>query len=436
MIIPLLNLLRLFFLLIIFTPVFFINPSKAVYLFFRSAGPSFIKLGQLLSVRSDLVGDKIAQVLSKFQDEMEPFAKKYLEQILNTEFGEQFNKIFSSFDYSPIASASIAQVHKAKLVDQTFVAVKILRPNIVKTMNRDIATLRLMILISKLFSQFFTKTLTDIADLLQQTARYELDLLHEASNGSKLRDDLKDFKGFYVPQVFWQYSSTKILVLEWIDGVPFSNQKTIANTQLDKKQIASNLVLSYFNQVYIHGFFHADMHPGNLFLMADGTIAVVDFGIMGRIDRKTRIAVAEVLIGFLHKEYRKIAEIHIQAGFVPANTNIDDLALSCRKIGEMIVGVDVKDISIAKLLTSLIAMTRDYKMETKPELLLLQKTLLLVEGVGVSLDPNLNIWDLARPWVKEWAKTNIGFDAKIRDAVVDILDLAKKFIKEVENKVL
>lgn len=436
MIIPLLNLLRLFFLLIIFAPVFLINPSKAIYLFFRSAGPSFIKLGQLLSVRSDLVGDKIAQVLTKFQDEMEPFAKRHVEQILNEEFGEQLNKIFNSFDYSPIASASIAQVHKAKLADQTFVAVKILRPNIVKTMNRDIATLRLLILISKLFSPFFTKTLNDIADLLQQTARYELDLLHEASNGSKLRDDLKGLKGFYVPQVFWQYSSTKILVLEWIDGIAFSNQKAIASTKLDKKQIAQNLVLSYFNQVYIHGFFHADMHPGNLFLMADGTIAVVDFGIMGKIDRKTRIAVAEVLIGFLHREYRKIAEIHIHAGFVPPDTNIDDLALSCRKIGEMIVGVDVKDISIAKLLTSLIAMTRDYKMETKPELLLLQKTLLLVEGVGVSLDPNLNIWDLARPWVKEWAKTNIGFDAKIRDAVVDILDLAKKFIKEVENKVL
>jgi ubiquinone biosynthesis protein len=221
-----------------------------------------------------------------------------------------------------------------------------------------------------------------------------------------------------------------------VDGIAFSNKNAIANCKFDKKQIAQNLVLSYFNQVYVHGFFHADMHPGNLFLKENGDIAVVDFGIMGKIDRKTRIAVAEVLIGFLHRQYRQVAEIHIKAGFVPADTNVDDLSLSCRKIGEMIVGANVKDISIAKLLTSLIDMTRDYKMETKPELLLLQKTLMLVEGVGVNLDPDLNIWDLARPWVKEWAKTNIGVDAKIRDALVDIIGIAKKFIKEVENKIL
>lgn len=436
MIFPLLNLIRLIFLLIIFSPIFFIDPSRAIYLFFRCAGPSFIKLGQLLSVRSDLVGVKVAEVLAKFQDEIPPFGNKDVEEILYNEFGNNFRSIFIEFDYKPVASASIAQVHKAKLKDGKSVAVKILRPNIVKTMNRDIITLKLLVLIVKLFSPFLAKTFKDIADLLQQTARYELDLLHEASNASKLRDDLINFKGFYVPLIFWQYSSQKILVLEWINGVAFSNKEAITKSLLDKRQIAENLVLSYFNQVYVHGFFHADMHPGNLFLMANGDIAVVDFGIMGKIDRKTRIAVAEVLIGFLHRQYHQVAQIHIEAGFVPSDTNVDDLALSCRKIGEMIVGVDVKDISIAKLLTSLIMMTRDYKMETRPELLLLQKTLLLVEGVGVTLDPNLNIWDLARPWVKEWAKTNIGFDAKFRDAVIDVLDIAKKFIKEFEKKIL
>ncbi|MFM8186479.1 MAG: AarF/UbiB family protein, partial [Alphaproteobacteria bacterium] len=173
----------------------------------------------------------------------------------------------------------------------------------------------------------------------------------------------------------------------------------------------------------------ADMHPGNLFLKANGDIAVVDFGIVGKIDKKTRIAVAEVLIGFLHRDYDKIAKIHIDAGFVPADTNLIDLSLSCRKIGEMIVGVNVKDISIAKLLTALIDLTKNYKMEAKPELLLLQKTLLLVEGVGVSLDEHLNIWDLARPFVKKWAKTNIGFDAKIRDAIVDLFSAVKEYLK-------
>lgn len=388
-----------------------------------------MKLAQLLSVRSDLIGAKIAKILSEFQDKIPPFSKNNLQKILEIEIGDSFDKIFQEFDFNSIASASIAQVHFAKLQTGERVAVKILRPNIKKTMRRDISTLKIIVKIVGFFSKFLSKTLSDIADLLEQTAKYELDLLREGANGSKLRDDLKGVKGFYVPQIYWQYSSEKILISERIDGIPFSDEMAIKNSPFDKKIIAENLVLSYFQQVYVHGFFHADMHPGNLFLMKNGDIAVVDFGIMGKIDKKTRIAVAEVLIGFLNRDYRRVSEIHIEAGFVSADANIEDLCLSCRKIGEMIVGVDVKDISIAKLLTALIEMSKDYKMETKPELLLLQKTLLLVEGVGMTLDPNLNIWNLARPWVKEWAKTNISFDAKIVDFLVDFFNKVMKAFK-------
>ena len=430
MFLSLINLIRLIFILILVAPFFLINKEKAIYFFFNFAGPSFIKLGQLLSVRADLVGKQVALTLTKFQDCLEPFSHKKVSNILHQEFGDDFDKIFKEFNFTPVASASIAQVHKARLHNDLEVAVKILRPNIHKTMMRDISTLRLLTKICYLFSKFLAKTFKDVGDLLDQTAKYELDLLHEGANGSKLRDEMIGTKGFYVPQIFWQYSSTKILVIEWIDGTPFSNSEAIANCKFDKKILAENLVLSYFRQVYVHGFFHADMHPGNLFLKDNGDIAVVDFGIMGKIDKKTRIAVAEVLIGFLHRDYEKVAKIHVDVGFVPKETNIDDLALSCRKIGEMIVGVDVKDISIAKLLTALIDLSRNYQMETKPELLLLQKTLLLVEGVGVSLDPDLNIWDLARPWVKEWAKTNIGFDAKIRDNILEILQFVKNFFNK------
>jgi len=388
-----------------------------------------MKLAQLLSVRSDLVGTKIAKILSEFQDKIPPFSQNNLQKILDVELGDNFNKIFLDFDFNPIASASIAQVHFAKLQTGENVAVKILRPNIKKTMSRDISTLKIIIKIVSFFSKFLSKTLCDIAELLEQTAKYELDLLREGANGSKLRDDLKGVKGFYVPQIYWQYSSEKILISERIDGIAFSDEVAIKNSPFDKKIIAENLVLSYFQQVYVHGFFHADMHPGNLFLMKNGDIAVVDFGIMGKIDKKTRIAVAEVLIGFLNRDYRRVAEIHVDAGFVSNDVNIEDLALSCRKIGEMIVGVDVKDISIAKLLTALIEMSKDYKMETKPELLLLQKTLLLVEGVGMTLDPHLNIWNLARPWVKEWAKTNISYDAKIVDFLLEFFNKIKKVLK-------
>lgn len=385
----------------------------------------------MLSVRPDLVGPNLALVLATFQDALPPFCEKKLRQILSEEFGQNFEKIFVEFNYNSVASASIAQVHKAKLKTGQDVAVKVLRPNIAQIMNRDIKTLKLLIRIVKIFSEFLAKSFYDIADLLEQTSRSELDLLREASNASKLRENLKDVKGFYVPEIFWHYSTVKILVIEWLDGIPFSNFNAIQHSKFDKKQIAQNLVVSYFHQVYVDGYFHADMHPGNLFLLKNGDIAVVDFGIMGKIDKKTRLAIAEILIGFLNKDYQRVAQIHVDAGLVPEGTEVDDLALACRKIGETIVGSDVKDISVARLLSNLIVMTRDYKMETRPELLLLQKTLLLVEGVGVTLDPNLNIWDLARPWVKEWAKKNIGVDAKIRDAMLDLFQLARKFFRSV-----
>lgn len=414
---------------LLFLPLGIFNKNYAVFYFLKFAGPSFIKLGQLLSVRPDLVGKKMATTLSYFQDHLPPFSEAKLRKILAREFDKNFEKIFSEFNFTAQASASIAQVHKAQLQDGKIVAVKVLRPQIAKIMARDIVTLKVLIRILALFSKFLAKTFADIADLLERVSKSELDLLQEAANASRLREDLHDVKGFYVPEVFWKFSTAKILVIEWLDGVPFSDQEAIRKANFDKKQIAQNLVISYFNQVYVHGFFHADMHPGNLFLLHNGDVGVVDFGIMGRIDKKTRLAVAEILIGFLNKDYQRVAQLHVDAGLVPQDTMVDDLALSCRKIGETIVGSNVQDISVATLLANLITMTRDYKMQTRPELLLLQKTLLLVEGVGVSLDPNLNIWDLARPWVKEWAKKNIGFDAKIRDTVIDLIAMARKLLR-------
>ncbi len=426
--VSLFNLIRLFALFLVSLLIYLFNKNCALHFFLKLAGPSFIKLGQMLSVRPDLVGESLAKALSNFQDELPPFSKKAVQKRLKEEF-QNYQETFKEFNFTPIASASIAQVHKARLHDGTNVAVKILRPNIIRVMSRDIKTLRILLKIIRIFSQFLHKSLSDIADLLKEVSKSELDLLREAANASKLRENLKDLKGFYVPEIFWQFSTSKVLVLEWIDGIPFSKKEQILASDFDKKEIAKNLVISYFTQVYEYGFFHADMHPGNLFLLKNGDIAVVDFGIMGKIDKKTRIAVAEILIGFLNKDYQRVAQIHVDAGLVPSDTDVDGLALSCRKVGETIVGSNVKDVPLAKLLANLISMTREYQMETRPELLLLQKTVLLVEGVGVMLDPNLNMWDIARPWVKDWAKSNIGFDAKIRDAMVDLFELARRFIR-------
>jgi len=421
--------------LLFFLLLYPILKRRAIYLFLKFAGPSFIKLGQALSTRPDLVGQDMAEALSHFQDRLTPFSAKKIKKILEKEFGKNFHEKFIAFDYVAKASASIAQVHKAKTADGEIVAVKFLRPKIKNIVARDIATLSLIANLAWPFSKFLAKTLKDINLLLKETAKDELNLLKEAANAMRLKSELQDLKGnqliegFYVPQIFLKYSTPNLLVSQWIDGVPFSNKEAIRNTKFDKEKIAKNLVISYFTQVYSNGFFHADMHPGNLFLMENGDIAVVDFGIMGKIDKKTRIAVAEILIGFLHKDYKKVAQLHVDAGLVPPDTSVYDLALHCQKIGETIVGTSVKNISLAALLSHLIEMTQEYKMTTRPDLLLLQKTLLLVEGVGVMLDENLNTWEIARPWVAEWAKKNIGFDAKIRDALLDLFGAVKNFIK-------
>ena len=422
------NLIRLAAIFLAAICIFSFSRNYSIYFFLRFSGPSFIKLGQILSVRPDLVGQSLASALSGFQDRLKPFCGAKVREILVQEFGENFSEKFIEFDFNSVASASIAQVHKAKLLDGKIVAVKILRPKIARIMARDISTLKIIIKIIGVFSKFLAKSFGDILDLLKEVSKSELDLLQEAANASRLREKLKGLEGFYVPEIYWHFSTSKVLVLEWIDGIAFSNKEAILNSRFDKKKIAQNLVISYFTQVYANGFFHADMHPGNLFLLKNGDIAVVDFGIMGQIDKKTRIAVAEILIGFLHKNYKRVAQIHIDAGLVPKDTDVDSLAMSCRKIGETVVGADVKEVSLANLLTNLITMTRDYKMVTRPELLLLQKTLLLVEGVGVMLDPNLNMWELASPWVGEWAKKNIGFDAKIRDMMGEFVDLAKGWL--------
>ncbi len=465
LVISILNLFRLIALLSIFLPLYPFLKKRVIYLFLKLAGPSFIKLGQALSTRPDLVGEPLAETLAHFQDRLPPFSSRKVRKILRREFGKNFEKKFVDFNYVAQASASIAQVHKAKIFieknngaqvidgkkgEWQIVAVKILRPNIKRIIARDIATLELIANLARLFSKFSAKTLKDINSVLKESTKSELNLLKEASNAVRLKNNLKDLQGFYVPEIFLKFSTPNILVSEWINGVPFSNKRAIHNTTIDKQLVAKNLVISYFTQVYSDGFFHADMHPGNLFLMENDAndaqnnslknnikqgakavdIAVVDFGIMGEIDKKTRLAVAEIFIGFLHKDYKRVAKLHIDAGLVPKGTSLYDLSLSCQKIGETIVGSSIKEISLASLLMHLIEMTREYQMDTRPDLLLLQKTLLLVEGVGVMLDPNLNIWELARPWVKEWAKKNIGFDAKIRDALVDLFDAVKGFINQ------
>ena len=423
-----LNIIKLSLLFLINLPVFIFNKEKAVYNFLKSAGATFIKLGQLLSTRPDLVGESMAEKLSSFQDKVPAFDEKKVKQIIKQRSSSDFATDIVNINYKATASASIAQVHKATLKSGEDVAIKILRPNIRRTMNRDIKTLQILVFFIKIFSKFYGKAFGDILRLLITTSKTELDLSLEAAAASELKDNLNSIEGFYVPKIYWKYTNSNILVLEWIDGIPFSNMQKIRSSKADLKKVAKNLVISYLTQVYKYGHFHADMHPGNLFLLKNGDIGVVDFGITSSIDSKTRIAVAEILINFLKKDYRKVAKIHLDAKMVPEDTDIDQLALHSRKVGESIIGSKVKDISLATLLENLITMTRAYNLKTDPQLLLLQKTILLVEGVAMSLDEDINIWEIASPWMKDWARTNIGFDAKIRDFLIDLEKSVKNLL--------
>ncbi|MFT6220499.1 MAG: ubiquinone biosynthesis protein [Myxococcota bacterium] len=419
------NILRLFFLTIFSWILFLFISNKAIYFFIKNAGPTFIKLGQLLANRPDLVGEDLAHSLSKFQDKLPAFSFKIAKKIIEKQLAKPLDELFLDFNPVPAAAASIAQVHKAKTLDGNVVAVKIVRPNIGKVFKRDISTLKFLSFFVGLVSKYSKEKMVNIIEVMEDCSCKELDLHFEAAAASQIKENLKNVEGFYIPEIYWNLSSDRVLTQEWIDGIPFSDKKAILNSSFDKQKIAKNLVNSYFNQVYGNGLFHADMHSGNLFLMNNGDIAAIDFGITGSIDKKTRIAIAEILVAFLRKDYLKVANVHISAGFVPADINLEEFSLSCRIIGESTVGKSVGEVSMAKLLANLLKMTKKYHMRTKPELLLLQKTMMLVEGVGVFLDKDLNMWKSAEPFVKEWATKNIGFDAKIRDFMLEMFERIK-----------
>ena len=236
-----------------------------------------------------------------------------------------------------------------------------------------------------------------------------------------------------MPDVHWDLTTSKIMATSWVDGIPLSNMEKISKSSIDKVKAANNLVIGYLNQVYRDGFFHGDMHPGNLFLMPDSRIAMVDYGIIGIIDKRTRIAIARILDGYSRKDYDAVAKAHLYGSLIPKNTNITEFTLDCRIIGETLVGKSIKDISFADLLAKLLKMTKKYNTAADPELLLLQKTIMLIEGVGVSLDSNLNIWDVAKPWVADWAKLNLGFDAVIRDYSIEFIEKFHSFSQIIEN---
>ena len=373
----------------------------------QSMGTSFIKLGQFLSTRPDIIGDKLALNLEKLQDRVPPFSTDTAKQILKRNLGEENYNLILNFS-EPVAAASIAQVHKAQINDNGTikdVAIKILRPNIKKIFNDQIEALMLLAyIVENLNNKTKRLRLVEVVFLLKQITNHEMDLRFEAAAANEYAENTKNDVGFSVPKIYWNFTSEEVLTLDWVEGISIRERNKLEEKNINIKLIASDVIQHFLRHAVRDGFFHADMHQGNLFINENGQIVPVDFGIMGRVDKINRRFLAEILYGFIQRDYKKVAEVHILAGLVPKNTQMESLSQALRSIGEPIFGQKVKDISGGKLLKQLFDITEKFNMQTQPQLLMLQKTMVVVEGVARKLNPDTNIWDTSKPVLEKWLK--------------------------------
>ena len=374
-------------------------------------GPTYVKFGQMLATRPDIVGPEIAEDLSALQDRMDPFPEPQAQKILDEALGSRAEGIGK---LGPaIAAASIAQVHKATLKsddgNDVSVAVKILRPGVAQRFARDLesyyAGARLA---EKLFRPLRRLKPIQVVETLDRSARLELDLRFEAAAISEFAENGKDHPDFVLPSLHWNQIAPNVLTTSWIDGIPLTDRAGVKAANIDRKALAAKLLQSFLRHAIRDGFFHADMHPGNLFALRNGDVAAVDFGIMGRIGPGERRFLAEILYGFITRDYDMVARRHFEMGYVPADQSVDDFTLAIRSIGEPLYGRLSRDISMARVLGQLFSITDLFNMQTRPELLMLQKTMVLVEGVSRDLDPDLDIWTVSEPVVSEWLKRQAG----------------------------
>jgi ubiquinone biosynthesis protein len=402
----------------------------------QGMGTTFIKLGQFLATRPDIIGEEISKDLEKLQDKVPAFDLYDAKKIIKKEIGEkQFNNIIELSE--PIAAASIAQVHIAKIKNENQekqVAIKILRPDIEKLFNEELDALMLFAyIIENTFPKAKRLKLVEVVHLLREITNIEMDLRFEAAAANELYENTEQDHGFNVPKIYWNYTTKKILTLDKVEGISIREHDKLKNLGVDLKKLAENLIQHFLKQAVRDGFFHGDMHQGNLFVDNKGNIIPVDFGIMGRLDKNNRKFLAEILYGFIKRDYVKVAEVHFQAGLVPQDASKEEFAQALRSVGEPIFGQTIKDISGGNLLAQLFEITEKFNMATQPSLLLLQKNMVVVEGVARKLFPETNIWEVSRPVLEHWLKnikspkstidTALNTSAEIIKRIPDFPDL-------------
>ncbi len=378
-------------------------------------GPIFVKFGQILSTRRDLLPDDIAVELAGLQDRVAPFPGAQAREIIEKAYGKSISQLFAQFDETPLASASIAQVHAATLPDGREVVVKVLRPNIEPVIRRDVG---LMYYVAGLAERYWREARRlrprEVVAEFEKVIYDELDLVREAANAAQLRRNFEGSDLLYVPDTYWPYARRNVIVMERISGMPISDVESLVAHGVDLKSLAEHGVEIFYTQVFRHNFFHADMHPGNIFVSPGGRYIAVDFGIMGTLNPDDQRYLAENFLAFFNRDYRRVAELHLESGWVPADTRVDEFESAIRTVCEPNFNRPLKDISFGQVLLRLFQTARRFNMEVQPQLVLLQKTLLNIEGLGRQLYPDLDLWKTAKPYLERWMSEQIGTRAFAR----------------------
>ncbi|MFL6835172.1 MAG: 2-polyprenylphenol 6-hydroxylase, partial [Xanthobacteraceae bacterium] len=391
-------------------------------------GPAYLKLGQFLATRPDVVGVLMARDLESLQDRLPPFSQAEAEVAIATSLERPLTDVFASLSAS-VAAASIAQVHRGEVLRDGIrkaVAVKVLRPNVAARFRRDLSDFFFVAYKAESYSSEARRLrLIEVINTMSRSVAMEMDLRLEAAALSEMAENTRDDPDFRVPAVDWDRTTHNVLTMEWIDGIALNDHKRLAESQVDLPDLGRKVIQSFLRHALRDGFFHADMHPGNLFLDDAGRLVAVDFGIMGRLGMKERRFLAEILLGFITRDYRRVAEVHFEAGYVPGHHSVENFAQAIRAIGEPIHNRTAEEISMAKLLTLLLEVTGLFDMQTRPELILLQKTMVVVEGVARGFDPRLDIWKVADPVVREWIERNLGPVGRIEDAAEGAIEVGR-----------
>ena len=423
------------------------NIPEKIKMMLEELGPIFVKLGQVISTRKDLLTDDIANELSKLQDHVKPFPKEISMRIIEEELGLKINEVFSSFTPEPLASASIAQVHEARLKNGKDVIVKVVRPNIKNEIEKDLLLMkRIALYLTSLSDEFQRMHLIELVNDYEMLVYDETDLVKESSNAKKIKENFKDSKLIYIPEIYWDYVTKNMLVMERTFATPVNDREELKRQGIDFEQLATNAVESFFIQVFEHNFFHADMHPGNIFIQKMGDnvqFVLVDFGIMGSLSNFDKKYLAENFVAFFNKDYAKVARLHVECEWVPKDTNISLLEKAIRENCESMLDKSIEDVSLSDVILGLFDTARKFKLEVQPQLILMQKALLYTEGLGREFHPKLDLWKTSKPILEKWMKKQKGIpsilktlknnSSEIIDLLPEIPGALRKIINLINN---